>query len=37
VIVATDKAAGVQIRDVAGDTVDKVTEEFKELVNKNTE
>jgi serine/threonine-protein kinase len=37
VIVATDKAAGVHIRDVAGDTVDKVTEEFKDLVSKNTE
>jgi len=37
VIVATDKAAGVHIRDVAGDTVDKVTEELKDLVSKNTE
>ena len=37
VIVATDKAASVQIREVAGDTVDKVTEELKDLVNRNTE
>ena len=37
VILATDKAASVHIREVAGDTVDKVTEEFKDLVDKNTE
>jgi len=37
VILATDKAAGVHIKDVAGDTIDKVTEEFKDLVSKNTE
>jgi tRNA A-37 threonylcarbamoyl transferase component Bud32 len=37
VIVSTDKAAGVKVSRVAGDTVDKVVEEFKELVNKNTE
>lgn len=37
VIVATDKAAGVHIKDVAGETVDKVTSELKDLVNKNTE
>lgn len=37
VILATDKAAGVHIRDVAGDTVDKVTSELKDLVEKNTE
>jgi eukaryotic-like serine/threonine-protein kinase len=37
VIVTTDKAAGVKVSRVAGDTVDKVVEEFKELVNKNTE
>ncbi|MFT3863390.1 MAG: protein kinase [Solirubrobacterales bacterium] len=37
VILTTDKAAGVHISKVAGDTVDKVTEEFKELVSKNKE
>ncbi|HWC08756.1 MAG TPA: hypothetical protein VG458_06865, partial [Solirubrobacterales bacterium] len=37
VILATDKAAGVHIREVAGDTVDKVTSELKDLVDKNTE
>ncbi len=37
VIMATDKAASVHVREVAGDTVDKVTEELKDLVNKNTE
>ena len=37
VIVTTDKAAGVKVSKVAGDTVDKVVEEFKGLVEKNTE
>ncbi|HET7121690.1 MAG TPA: protein kinase [Solirubrobacterales bacterium] len=37
VIVTTDKAAGVKVSRVAGDTVDKVVEEFKELVNNNKE
>jgi serine/threonine protein kinase len=37
VIVTTDKAAGVKVSRVAGDTIDKVVEEVKELVNKNTE
>jgi serine/threonine-protein kinase len=37
VIVTTDKAAGVKVTKVAGDSVDKVVEEFKSLVNKNTE
>ncbi len=37
VILATDKAAGVHIKEVAGDTVDKVTSELKDLVEKNTE
>jgi serine/threonine-protein kinase len=37
VIVSTDKAAGVKVSRVAGDTVDKVVEEVKELVRKNTE
>jgi serine/threonine-protein kinase len=37
VIVATDKATGVRATEVAGDSVDKVVEEFKELVQKNTE
>jgi serine/threonine-protein kinase len=37
VIALTDKAASVHVREVAGDTIDKVTEEFKDLVSKNTE
>ncbi len=37
VIVTTDKATGVRATEVAGDTVDKVVEEFKDLVSKNTE
>jgi eukaryotic-like serine/threonine-protein kinase len=37
VIFTTDKAAGVRVSKVAGDTVDKVVEEVKGLVNKNTE
>jgi eukaryotic-like serine/threonine-protein kinase len=37
VILATDKATGVHASEVAGDTVDKVVEEVKELVKKNTE
>jgi serine/threonine protein kinase len=37
VIVATDKATGVKATEVAGDSVHKVVEEFKELVKKNTE
>jgi serine/threonine-protein kinase len=37
VIYATDKATGVKATEVAGNTVDKVVEEFKELVKKNTE
>jgi serine/threonine protein kinase len=37
VIVTTDKAAGVKVSRVAGDTVDKVVEELKDLVNKNKE
>jgi serine/threonine protein kinase len=37
VIVATDKATGVRATEVAGDTVDKVVEELKEAVKKNTE
>ena len=37
VILATDKAAGVHIKEVAGDTIDKVTTELKDLVDKNTE
>lgn len=37
VIVTTDKAAGVKVSRVAGDTVDKVVEEVKDLVRKNTE
>jgi eukaryotic-like serine/threonine-protein kinase len=37
VIVTTDKAAGVKVSRVAGDTIDKVVEEVKELVKNNTE
>jgi serine/threonine-protein kinase len=37
VIYATDKAAGVKVSKIAGDTVDKVVEEMKEAVSKNTE
>jgi hypothetical protein len=37
VIFATDSASGVDAREVAGDTVDRVVEEFKELVERNTE
>jgi len=37
VIYMTDKATGVKATEVAGNTVDKVVEEFKELVKKNSE
>jgi serine/threonine protein kinase len=37
VIYTTDQAAGVKVKQVAGDTVDKVVEEVKDLVKKNTE
>ncbi|HET9152693.1 MAG TPA: protein kinase [Solirubrobacterales bacterium] len=37
VIVTTNKAAGVKVSRVAGDTVDKVVEELKDLVNNNKE
>ncbi len=37
VIITTDKAAGVRVSKVAGDTVDKVVDEVKELVQRNTE
>jgi serine/threonine protein kinase len=37
VIVSTNKATGVRATEVAGDSVHKVVEEFKELVKKNTE
>jgi eukaryotic-like serine/threonine-protein kinase len=37
VIVTTDKAAGVKVSHVAGNTIDKVVEEFKDIVKKNTE
>jgi serine/threonine-protein kinase len=36
VIVATDKASGVRVSEVAGETVDKVVEELKDAVKKNT-
>jgi eukaryotic-like serine/threonine-protein kinase len=37
VIVAPDQASGVRATEVAGDSVDRVVEEFKELVKRNTE
>jgi eukaryotic-like serine/threonine-protein kinase len=37
VIITTDKAAGVRVSKVAGDTVDRVVDEVKELVERNTE
>jgi serine/threonine-protein kinase len=37
VIVTTDKAAGVKVSRVVGDSVDKVVEEVKDLVRENTE
>jgi eukaryotic-like serine/threonine-protein kinase len=37
VIYTTDQATGVEATEVAGDTVDRVVAEFKELVQKNTE
>jgi len=37
VIITTDKAAGVRVSKVAGDTIDKVVEEIDELVERNTE
>jgi eukaryotic-like serine/threonine-protein kinase len=37
VIMATDQASGVHATEVAGDSVDRVVEELKELVRKNTE
>jgi serine/threonine protein kinase len=37
VIYTTDKASGVKATEVAGNTIDKVVEEFKDLVQKNSE
>lgn len=37
VILATDQAAGVKVGKVVGDSVDKVVEEVKDLVNNNKE
>jgi serine/threonine-protein kinase len=37
VVVTTDKASGVKATEVAGDTVEKVVDEFKTLVQQNTE
>ncbi|HEX5763000.1 MAG TPA: protein kinase [Solirubrobacterales bacterium] len=37
VIMATDQASGVHATEVAGDSVDRVVEELKELVQRNTE
>jgi serine/threonine protein kinase len=37
VIVSTDKATGVRASEIAGDTVEKVIEEFKDAISNNTE
>jgi archaellin len=37
VVVTTDKASGVKASEVAGDTVSKVVDEFKALIEQNTE
>ncbi len=37
VIITTDKAAGVKVTRIAGDTVDQVVSEFKDAVRKNTQ
>jgi serine/threonine-protein kinase len=37
VIYTTDKATGVKATEIAGNTIDKVVEEFKDAVRKNTE
>ncbi len=37
VIVSTDKATGVRAGEIAGDTVDKVVEELKDTLSRNTE
>ena len=37
VIITTDKAAGVKVSHVVGDTMNKVVEEVKDLVNQNKE
>jgi serine/threonine-protein kinase len=37
VIVTTDKATGVRASEIAGDTVHKVVEEFKDAISKNSE
>ena len=37
VIYATDKATGVKATEIAGDTIDRVVEEFKDAVRENTE
>ena len=36
VIILTDKAEGVKVGKVAGNTVEKVVEEVKDLIKKNT-
>jgi serine/threonine-protein kinase len=37
VIYTTDKASGIKATEVAGNTIEKVVDEFKELIKKNTE
>ena len=37
VILTTDKASGVHVTEVAGNTIDKVIGKFEDLVKNNTE
>jgi serine/threonine-protein kinase len=37
VIYATDKATGIRVKEVTGNTIEKVVEEFEGLIKKNTE
>jgi TRAP-type C4-dicarboxylate transport system substrate-binding protein len=37
VIFTTDKATGIKIKEVTGNTIGKVVEEVEDLVKKNTE
>jgi archaellin len=37
VIIATDDSAGVRLKEISGDTVDKVVDELRTLVEDNTQ
>jgi hypothetical protein len=37
VILTTDKASGVHVTEVAGNTIERVTNKFEELIKTNTE